>query len=195
MGQALDAGEPLVHSLEKGIAGAQVPRVKRALEDMLESWGKTQDILPPAQKAHDVFPRSAYGLTMAGFAAGLLDPAWQKAADLLDWSLGEHAMEASFCMTVGVLLENGVSFPFALDAWSEDNGSAAAQALVPEIKEAMLKGHSIAPVLARHPDVFSKQLIDLVARTEADGTLDKALVPFAREHDRRSPRRRNYSPD
>jgi len=181
MGRWMDSGRALVPSLELGIRQATQPRVRQTLQAMLDGWWKERNILPPAEKATDVFPRSACGFTMAGFDSWTLGMTWPRAADLMEWRLKHADGEAAFCMTLGALMQSGTPIVFSFDAIAADCESPEMRTIAAEMKAKVLEGQSISGIAAAHSGFFSKELAPLIEKTEQDGTLGEALFAYARK--------------
>ena len=80
---------------------------------------------------------------------------------------------------LATLLEAGMPLVPALSALAEQFGCGPAGQLLEAIKSDVNAGADLATALGRYPEIFSPLYVNMVAATEATGSLETALVQLA----------------
>ena len=91
---------------------------------------------------------------------------------------------AFFTEQLALMLESGVSLHTALETLSRHAESAALAALADELADDVANGKTFSHALSRHPKVFSRSYVNLVAASERGGFMHAVLNQILRMDER-----------
>jgi type II secretory pathway component PulF len=86
---------------------------------------------------------------------------------------------------LSLMLETGVALHAALGSLKRQSSSPALQTLLGELADEVAGGRPFSQALARHPEVFSRTYVSLVAASERGGFLHEVLAQILRMEERR----------
>jgi type II secretory pathway component PulF len=90
-----------------------------------------------------------------------------------------------FTEQLSLMLETGLALHAALTSLRRQSGSPALQQLLAELAQEVAGGRPFSQALARHPQVFSRTYVSLVAASERGGFLHEVLAQILRMEERR----------
>jgi type II secretory pathway component PulF len=91
-----------------------------------------------------------------------------------------------FTEQLALLLETGLALHAALQLLRNQTTNPAFALIVDDLLAQVAEGCSFSNALARHPDVFSKTYVNLVAAAETGGFMDKVLQELLQMDERRA---------
>ncbi len=86
---------------------------------------------------------------------------------------------AMFSRQLAIMITSGVPIIEALDSLMLQVKTSAFQAVISDLRQQVLQGHSLSQSLARHPSVFSQLYVDMVKTAEAGGDLAQVMDQLA----------------
>ncbi len=89
-----------------------------------------------------------------------------------------------FTRELGDLIESGMTLGNALNTLSRRKTKSAADQIVVELRDEIVKGASLSEALAKHPDSFSNLFISMVRAGEASGAIPDALERLGKHYER-----------
>lgn len=110
-------------------------------------------------------------------------PKWQKWFGFLTLFLVHVSLaeRMTFARNLAVMVGAGLSMMRALEALEAQTVNPGLKRIIRDLRESILKGHSLAEALKPHERIFGTLFINMVESGELSGTLEKVLTLLSRQ--------------